>query len=779
MAQDNQLDGISLPLRLPFDSVLSDLDPSPRFVSGSNIQITTGGFIKKRGAMSQITAASTLGTGKRIDRLFNYTTMETTPKVYVMASVFDTGASTWSVYYTRPSAPAAWTQITSYRDINASTRPHEMAESRGLLYIKGYPASGSSEKLGTVMFDGTDLSVKPWGALGPTTPARMSNQYKATDPLYSAWTASAHPFDVNYGWQYVYAYKSLTGHITNRSPLETNQDYPASNTGAFSDLLPRFTYVVPADPTNFPTVVVYRSTDGGGSWYELDEIDVSAMTASSSQTYEDNTLLSGIISGTATSTLNGAINASVGTLIITSATNFPYRGSFAIKIDSEYLLVTGVAGTTFTVTRGFGGSTAASHSNGATISYFGLDPIPDSQLNTASVAPSLVSNSPPPTVLAEDDKVVGTDTPDPSTPLAKFAGRLWYAVGNVLFYSALEELDQGIPEEAWPSGLNGNFFRLQEPIVALAPTAESLYIWTTRRTYWLKGFDKPSFSIQPLFTDLGAKNGYGVTVKGDVVYWVANNNRIFRAKDNQKEPIGDPLGSHINTRLSPSNGVSNLRMFLAAYQADQIDWVVLQIVNLADSSLSATYVFDLQQEGIFWYVPWDLPISCLAAGQIYETDSKDFLIGSAWDRGTNTVSLNYYNDDALQDYVPSAAANYAISYKTNLFGVPTGNNVNTYKKPGYIPLIYCFILERKKFASDTEPTLLFYIDSMSTSVAAGTAYEPPRRAQSTDYLAYKYADNIYKVGERIGVQVSKAAVNEDFEVHGMRIVWEYTGGIGY
>lgn len=779
MAQENQLDGISIPLRLPFDAILSDLDPAPRIVSGLNNQTATGGFLKKRGSMSQVAAASTIGANKRIDRLYCYTTMGASPKSFVMASVYDTVSTTWSVYYTRPSAPTVWTQITSYRDINASTRPHEMCESRGLLYVKGYPANASSEKLGTVVFNGDDLTVKPWGALGPSTAARMTNQYKTGDALYSAWTSSAHPFTVSQGWQYTYAYKSLTGHITNRSPLETNYDFPSSNTGAFSNLLPKLTYVVPADPTNFPTVVVFRTTDGGGTWYELDTIDVSAMTPSSSQTYTDNSFVSGLTGGTVTTTLNGGITSSVLSLVVASATNFPGYGDFAILIGSEYIKVTAVSGTTFTIERGFAGTTAASHSNGATITYYGLDPVPDSQLDKASVAPTLTSNSPPPTVLAEDGGIVGTTTPQPSTPIVKFAGRLWYGIGNVLFYSALEELDQGKPEEAWPSGTLGNFFRLQEPLVGMVSTAESLYIFTTRRTYWLKGFDKPSFSIQPLFTDVGAKDGWGMCAKGDVVYWVSNNNRIFRARDNQKEPIGDPLGAELATRLAPSNGVSNLRLYLTSYQVDQLDWVVLQATNISDASLTRTFVFDLQQEGIFWYTPWDLPVSCIASGQIYETDTKDYLIGSGWNRSTNTVSLNYYQDDGAQDYVPSAAQNYTYSYKTNLFGIPSGNNVNTYKKPTFVPCIYAVVFERKKFTSDTEPTLTFFIDSMSTSVASGTAYPPPRRSQSTDYLAYKYCDNIYKVGERIGINVAKSAVNEKFECHGMRIIWEYTGGIGY
>lgn len=73
------------------------------------------------------------------------------------------------------------------------------------------------------------------------------------------------------------------------------------------------------------------------------------------------------VSNIAQSTLNGAINNSVTSLVVASASTFPTSPQFRIKIDDEIILVTGVSGTTFTVTRGAESTTAASHSNGATV----------------------------------------------------------------------------------------------------------------------------------------------------------------------------------------------------------------------------------------------------------------------------------------------------------------------------------------------------------------------------------------------------------------------------
>lgn len=69
----------------------------------------------------------------------------------------------------------------------------------------------------------------------------------------------------------------------------------------------------------------------------------------------------------AASTLNAGINNSVTSLVVVSAATFPALPSFRIRIDDEAMLVTAVAGTTFTVTRAIEGTAAASHSTAAAV----------------------------------------------------------------------------------------------------------------------------------------------------------------------------------------------------------------------------------------------------------------------------------------------------------------------------------------------------------------------------------------------------------------------------
>ncbi len=72
--------------------------------------------------------------------------------------------------------------------------------------------------------------------------------------------------------------------------------------------------------------------------------------------------------GAVTTTLNGAINAAVTSITVADASQLPDSGTNFIIIDSEEISYTGISTNTLTgCTRGVAGTTAASHSDGATV----------------------------------------------------------------------------------------------------------------------------------------------------------------------------------------------------------------------------------------------------------------------------------------------------------------------------------------------------------------------------------------------------------------------------
>jgi hypothetical protein len=139
----------------------------------------------------------------------------------------------------------------------------------------------------------------------------------------------------------------------------------------------------------------YTNLDDNGSYGSnmINNIVFARCGANSSGINQQNAIGAyglGNVPYTATTTLNGAITNSQTSITITSAAQFPggstfntgdggalrWNNSYAlpggnlIKIDSEILRVTNGWNTTgWTVTRGYSGTTAASHSNGATVTW--------------------------------------------------------------------------------------------------------------------------------------------------------------------------------------------------------------------------------------------------------------------------------------------------------------------------------------------------------------------------------------------------------------------------
>jgi hypothetical protein len=69
----------------------------------------------------------------------------------------------------------------------------------------------------------------------------------------------------------------------------------------------------------------------------------------------------------ANTTLNGSINNTTTTVVVNVAASFPSSPNFRILIDSEIMLVTGVASNTFTVSRAQENTVATVHNNGTNV----------------------------------------------------------------------------------------------------------------------------------------------------------------------------------------------------------------------------------------------------------------------------------------------------------------------------------------------------------------------------------------------------------------------------
>jgi hypothetical protein len=746
-----------LPLELQYNRITSPLDDTKAIIAGENTYITLGGILSKRPGLTDLGASTAISL--RCDRLWAYETMEATPKVYILGSFYDSVADRWKMYYWRPGA-SGWTAMPDVRDVNASTRPHEVVISRGLAFIKGFPHSSSSEKLGTVVFDGAATptpTLTYWGILGPDQPMvidavmtklaadidasatsltvtdstgfptppfivlidyelinvtavsgttwTVSRGYLSTPTnahkknaliYYRPWNPSDHNVTVNSSWKYTYVLKMANGHVSNRAPLEENPDKPPSETRFFFDQIPKLLIPVPSDTTNVPEITVYRTTDGGGSFYYLETVTNGG---TSPQAYYDDSLESG--------TSGGTFN----------------------------------------------------------------DPIPDTMLNTLRRAPTLTSNSPPPTVLLP--KVLGVDTPEPSTRIVSYATRLWYAIGNVLFFSAQEELDEGVPEHAWPSGSFGNFFKLTEPITNLEATTNALWVFTPTTVYSLTGTNLETFSLRPRFKNIGAIAGHpqSVTSFRDRVAFMTQDFRVaVFSEDSEPLVISLPLGDSLQTQIQ-----SGATVQIQYYPDMEREYLIVSCHRPTAPSASTHFVFDLGR-GLapnkqFWFTPWTIQSTASVISRTVETPQAPRLVFAVYD-GTAT-RLAYLDATKATDVNPATGAPVGFSYyfQTSLFPVPGGNHVNLLRRPAMMPKVQRILVEN----SGVTPVVTYYRDSLTTA-SSGTL-ESPEYLTVSGYAWWTLpVDEVaYRIGVRIASQASDATQPASY--YAITIIWYPEAGV--
>lgn len=753
MAVNTQLDSRLLEnLYLPYDRTTSELSLKPRIVRGLNAAVTIGGKLTKRPGTSLY---SSLPFGHRVDRIWGYSTSDKSSQFYIILSVFNSSSGFWELWYKfiPDSAPTVWTSFGAYRDLNKSTSPHVVTSFGGKLYIKSFPASSSTEKLGTVVFNGEDSTIKPWGILGPTIPARIQasvtylqnsindlatvitvkanygsmpatpfvallfypgrgiGEYvivtsvagttwtivrSLTAPeahdagaivLYKNWGVSAHAVDVKVGWAYTYAYKSSTGQISNRAPLETNPDLPPSNTFPFVDRKPAITVQGHADTTHIPTIVIYRSQDGGGVYHKLEEI---ANTGAGNITYIDDSLGSG------------------------------------------------VSGTTFD------------------------DPIPDDSLDEANRSPGLDTNTPPPTVLAPG--IIGTTTPEVTTNMISYGGRILYGIRNFLLFSAKDEVPTGIPVESWPSGLDANAESMQHSITNLVAGKNGVYIFTTEMIYKMTGTTRETFNIRPISENIGGLRGEKTSVRlGNDVAFMSSDYRvhIIDASTDAIKTISDPL----NTDLTSSSLVAtiNATFELTYYSESQREWLVVSKIDSSNLSNSRQWVYDIKLSDSanepFWFTPWDIRCSATYAGRTATLQRRfALLFASQDDTGVNSALTELADGVATKPYLgPPTTDPQDLTYKfffdTNLFMCPPGNHMNDLRGPGLTPIFDSLILERSRDGVDDDPDVYFYYDDiLSSPVAASIDERQTQREDSKGYKTMTFKSQV--AAQRIGFGVS-------------------------
>lgn len=782
MAEGARLDSVftesrgSSNLALPFEDIdvarsFTDTDDNDHRLLGDvqtnsgsyNCYVTTGSRIDWRPIFNTSlfgTGAGTIISGKRIDRIWFYETLPDSSGTiysYFLMSVFNYTTSYWEMYY-RPNQGGSMipTIFTNTRSCNSSTAPHIVGISRGLAYIKGFPHSSTSEKLGSIIFDGSTgtPSYKWWGLLGPSTPARVEGWVGKLDTLISATATSmtvsavsappATPFTVQIEMEQItVGAKAGAGPYTLSTLTRGANSTTAQEHAALLPVLHR------SWATSSHKVEVKQGWQYGYCWKtntghisnrSLPETNPDLMPSNTGpffnqipdMTYAGDADTTNIPKIIFYRTTDGGGNF----LELEEITN-PGAGAQVYSDDS---LGTGASSSTFS------------------------DPLPDTNLPTALLAPSLDSNSPPPTV--NSPLVVGTDQPNTNTSnIETWQGRLWYAIDNVLYCSNNEETKAGIPEEAWEYGDNATFYRFPDRIVAVRATSTALYLLGAKNTYIGTGTDKLSFSFATISTSTPAFGDMDASVAFlNRIAFVTRDMRLCIITGEVVDTVSEPIG---NIPL-----VTTLAVKLAYYYSPTAQWICCLVPNRGPlSSTGRMYVYDFgrsQRDGRdFWFPPWSGNWFAMCVAQLGGASPATFVVATAdvtsATKSSALVSAAF--DGGGSDSIVSNVAwtTQVVDWSIMLgpYKNPAGNHLNSRAVPhttsalAFIKLDYI-----TNEVAATNVGIEVYIDrnTPATSTVDVTSYQtlPTRRDASVGYTT-KEVWAPYQVGNDFAIRIHRGS----------------------
>lgn len=747
MALNTQLDSAQLKgAALPYNKILRELDTTPHIVAGQNMLSTVGGKLIKRPGCTAI-ASTTLNY--RIDRLVVYETLDSPQRVYLLASAF-TGTY-WEMFYIRLGV-TTWTSLGSLRSLNQSTKPHEITTARGYAYIKGFP--GGTEKYGSAIFNGASGAVYTtlWGLEKPTVAARLSG---SVETLLSGISATDTAMTGQYGnlptgkyvdigeeTIYIVSVSGVYNYTIQRAQNGTTASAHSAGAQAIYKYWNPSGYAVTVD-LGWRYSYAYKSRLGHKSCrapFETNPDKVPSDTGGFSNlcpqiaftNLPSDTVNIPQISIYRTTDGGGAL------YFLKDVTN---TGSSISYEDNQ---LAGLAGT--------------------------VNPQPDELLDSSNVAPSLISNLPPPPVAPP--KTAGTDAIEGSSPLAYYAGRIWYWVNNYLFYSGDEEITEGIPEESFPGGTFGNFYRAKHAGVNVYATTEALYAWTAKDTYVVRGTDRKSFSFERLISGVGMAPAHprAITAVGDKVIWLTQDYRVVAARGDKIVVLSDPLGTDLTNAAAAFGAEIELHYFAEREK----EYIVVNGVNKSVANAPRQFVYDIklseQYDTHWWNTPWTIQNSAAVSDRVYESDARRYLVFFSWN-GTSGQLMQW---DSTEATVQDAGTNYAWDATFNLTENPPGNHVNTLRNPHLASVIYGFALERTKFASDTDHAVQWFKDDLWTTPITLTGVTPSRRSASLGYstIEYKLNDAV----QRAALKISKAADSQRFELQTLTYTFNPDGG---
>ncbi len=375
------------------------------------------------------------------------------------------------------------------------------------------------------------------------------------------------------------------------------------------------------------------------------------------------------------------------------------------------------------------------------------DNAPDTSLNVFSIAPTPGFNDPPP----------------PSMGFVYFSGRIWMCTGNKVWFTGLEEINNGVPEESVPSGVAGNFWSFDQQAqgngVAGTGNNQVMVTFCGGRVYGITGNSLDTFRRFLVSNRRGCRSRTTIAMLGGMCAWLDSSGQVWATDGSSLEELSIPIRPDLI-------GVNQFSASMTFHTVGNFHWLVLSTGNFL-------YVYDVDTEQ--WMPPWSYEARLLFSGEI---SAGNYVLMSSL--GTEAVQLNAskFNDLGKGTYAPVI--------RTNLFSVvPDFGRRFSYiaagiydepsrtGQPWYIEVdTNATTLADVAILADDDPTTSSYTSITSNKTTAAVAWN--RNS------GVNIQQNVYSmtqpVSRWIGWQITLANADQVDNVYGWFLAYKSFGG---
>lgn len=364
------------------------------------------------------------------------------------------------------------------------------------------------------------------------------------------------------------------------------------------------------------------------------------------------------------------------------------------------------------------------------------DNTPDTSLSIR-VAPAFFRNDPPPL----------------SRGFVTYAGRIWSFSGNTTSYSGFEEIANGVPEECWPSGLDGNTTPWANEVMAHGVLSDGIAVLQAERISKIEGDSLDTFRRYTLLERRGTRSQTSVVSLGGSVGWLDSSGTAWISDLGE---VGLPIRPDL-APINPANCWSTVHISGIYHW-----WVIL------DGTNGVLYVFDLDLQQ--WMPPWKLGVQCSALLSGEDALANfDLLIARNRTKVLKLVS-NTYNDDGNNYLAIGVTSQYPMTPGGSPIAGTTGN------------VAWRGVLDWTEIKTDTNPPSKVeqLTDDDPTQASPPFADITPNKEATPDITqgvalqAYRYTSNS-PTCQLLSLRFTWPAIESNFHLYTLDVAYHPVG----